>query len=367
MKYPTQSEIRSFCTEQSFERGVKYYEQERIQKLEGEGGDITAIVRGSHDYTVSIDIDDNTIQTTYSCPYDYAGDCKHIVAVLLTVDNRSSESTSETTNSSDSSETVDIEALIDRTPDSELRTFLRDIIADDRDIRDRFLAFAGEEPGKTVYDYKQEIDRLFADAAGHRGLIEYDTRISFSQYYDLAEMHQDRGNVGTSTDIYRALAETIRENQNRIDDSSGHYGRELSRAIERYAETIVEQDYEHAAKRSHVKYLFEEFIGADYGFASDDYSEALRIICTTRADLEYWLELLDTHVSGVDLKPETLKQSVGSSVNRLGVKPRGFPWVSRTLPSDHRPDSLERSGGSRSGRPRPPMPAVAPSEQREGC
>ncbi|SDW40105.1 hypothetical protein SAMN05443574_10399 [Haloarcula vallismortis] len=48
-------------------------------------------------------------------------------------------------------------------------------------------------------------------------------------------------------------------------------------------------------------------------------------------------------------------------VNRLGVKPRGFPWVSRTLPLDHRPDSLEQSDGSRSGRPRPPMPAVAPS------
>jgi len=55
------------------------------------------------------------------------------------------------------------------------------------------------------------------------------------------------------------------------------------------------------------------------------------------------------------------------AVNRLGVKPRGFPWFSRTLPSDHRPDSLERSVGSRSGHPRPPMPAVAPSEQREGC
>lgn len=54
-------------------------------------------------------------------------------------------------------------------------------------------------------------------------------------------------------------------------------------------------------------------------------------------------------------------------VNRLGVKPRGFPWVTRILPSDHRHDSLGQSGGSRSGRPRPPMPAVAPSEQREGC
>ncbi|QIB74285.1 restriction endonuclease [Halogeometricum borinquense] len=48
-------------------------------------------------------------------------------------------------------------------------------------------------------------------------------------------------------------------------------------------------------------------------------------------------------------------------VNRLGVKPRGFPWVSRTLPRYHRSDNLERRRGSRSGRPQPPMPAVSKS------
>jgi len=297
----------------TFERGVNYYERDRIQKLEVEGGDITAIVRGSRDYDISINIDDDTIRTVCSCPYDYAGDCKHIVAVLLAVEDRSSESTVETADSSDSSETVDIEALIDRTPDDELRTFLLELIADDCDIRDRFVAFAGEEPGKTVYDYKQEIDRLFEDAAGRGGMIEYDTRIDFSQYHDLAETHRGRENIGIATDIYRALAETIRENMNRVDESSGYYGRELSRAIEGYAETIVEQDCEHDEKQPHIEYLFEEFIEADYGFASEDYDKALRTICTTRADFEYWLERLDAHVSGVDLEPEALEASVGSS------------------------------------------------------
>ncbi|WP_259535304.1 hypothetical protein [Halalkaliarchaeum sp. AArc-CO] len=100
---------------------------------------------------------------------------------------------------------------------------------------------------------------------------------------------------------------------NRIDDSSGHYGRELNRAIEEYAETITEQGYGHPEKRPHIEYLFGEFIDADYGFATEDYAEALRTICTTRADLEYWLELLDAHVSGVDLEPEALEASVGSS------------------------------------------------------
>ena len=61
-------------------------------------------------------------------------------------------------------------------------------------------------------------------------------------------------------------------------------------------------------------------------------------------------------------------RSVSSSrKSKISVRPRGFPWFSRTLPLDHRRDSLERSDGSRSGRPQPPMPAVAPSSRWEGC
>ena len=54
-------------------------------------------------------------------------------------------------------------------------------------------------------------------------------------------------------------------------------------------------------------------------------------------------------------------------VNRLGVKPRGFPWISRTRLGYHWDDALSRYPRSRSGRPRPPMPAVAPSALGEGC
>jgi len=54
-------------------------------------------------------------------------------------------------------------------------------------------------------------------------------------------------------------------------------------------------------------------------------------------------------------------------VNCLGVKPRGFPWINRTHPRGHQPDSLERSGGSRSAGSHSPMPAVAASEQSATC
>jgi len=302
MDYPTREEIRSLCTEQSFERGRNYYHQGRIQELNIDGGEISATVRGSNDYDVAIDVATDPIRTRCSCPYDYAGDCKHVVAVLLAVKDRDTGTTSGADETEGTlSEAVDIDALVEQTAAGDLRAFLLAVLEDDRDIRDRFVAFTGEETGKTVYDYKQEIDRLFEDAAGRRGMVEYDMHIDFSQYHDLAETHRERDNIDAATAIYRAIGEAIRENLNRVDDSGGHYGRELERAIESYAETIVEQDLDHEQKQPYIEYLCGEFIEADYGFASDYYDDALRTLCTTTDDLEYWLELLDSRVSGVDL------------------------------------------------------------------
>ncbi|TKX74598.1 hypothetical protein EXE46_07800 [Halorubrum sp. GN11_10-6_MGM] len=302
MDYPTPEEIRALCTEQSFERGRNYYQQDRVQELHIDGGEISATVRGSNYYDVAIDVTTDPIRTRCSCPYDYAGDCKHIVAVLLAVDDRDTGTGSNADDSDRTvSETVDIEALVEQTAVADLRTFLLEVIEDDRDICDRFVAFTGEATGKTVYDYKQEIGQLFEDAAGRRGMVEHDTYIDFSQYHDLAETHRERGHIDSATDIYRAIAETIRENLNRVDDSGGHYGREIERAIKSYAETVVEQGLDHEQKQPYIEYLCREFIEADHGFASDYYDDALRTLCTTADDLEYWLEALDSHVSGVDL------------------------------------------------------------------
>jgi hypothetical protein len=147
-------------------------------------------------------------------------------------------------------------------------------------------------------------------------MIDYDTHVDFSQYYDLAETHRERGHVDAATDIYRALAETIRENMNRVDDSGGYYGRELERAIESYAEMVAEQEFDHEEKRPYVDYLFEEFVGADYHFASEDYDDALRTVCTTRRDHEYWLDRLDEHVSGISLDPIDLADRTTGRTDR---------------------------------------------------
>jgi hypothetical protein len=318
MDYPTREAIRSLCTEQSFERGVNYWKQGRIQELDVDGERIRATVLGSRDYDVSIDLENDRIRTRCCCPYDYAGDCKHVVAVLLAVDDRDvdgdTDSVTESTDTLPGS--VDVEALVDQMAVDELREFLLGVLEDDHKLRDRFVAFAGEDAGKTVYDYKQEIGRLFEDAAGGGGMIGYDTHIDFTEYHDLAETHRKRGHVDAATDIYRALAETIRENMNRIDDSSGYYGRELDRALQSYAEAVAEQALDHGRKQPYIDYLFEEFVDADYHFASGDYDDALRTVCTTTRDHEYWLDRLDEHVSGISLDPPDIADRAPGQTDR---------------------------------------------------
>ncbi len=60
------------------------------------------------------------------------------------------------------------------------------------------------------------------------------------------------------------------------------------------------------------------------------------------------------------VSPSADIRQIIDTVNCSGVKPRSFfPWIGRTHPTHHRSGSLQRCGGSRSGRPQAPMPAVA--------
>ncbi|EMA55866.1 SWIM zinc finger family protein [Halococcus salifodinae] len=306
MEYPNQDEIRSLCTHQSYERGVNYHNQGRIQELAINEGELTATVRGTHDYEISITVDDEGVRTYFcSCPYDYAGACKHVISVLLAANKREPEHTtsddSHTAAGSTGPAATDVQSLVEETPAEDLRTFLQELIEDDHDIRDRFVAFAGEDTENTVYDYKEEINRLFEDALSRRGMIEYNTHIDFSHYHDLAATHRSRGHTHEATAIYRALAEAIRENMTRIDDSGGYYGRKLETIIDAYAETITEQPLEHDEKRPYIDYLVAEFIEADYAFVCEDYGDALRTVCTSTSDLEHWFDRLDPHVPDVSV------------------------------------------------------------------
>lgn len=76
--------IRDFSSEKSFARGASYYRQGYVLGLERRGPLLLAAVEGTEEtpYRVSVSLDGD-YKADCSCPYDFGGWCKHIVAALL--------------------------------------------------------------------------------------------------------------------------------------------------------------------------------------------------------------------------------------------------------------------------------------------
>ena len=72
-------------TDVILKRGYDYFNKEKIKKLYQEPYGIAAVVEGSDDYHVTIDLKDKQVTGMYcDCPYANKGHhCKHMAAVLL--------------------------------------------------------------------------------------------------------------------------------------------------------------------------------------------------------------------------------------------------------------------------------------------
>lgn len=72
------------------ERGQNYFNEGKVGAIrQSEPGSFHAKVKGTHNYNVEIQIDENgnIVQADCNCPYEYGETCKHIAAVLFALEN----------------------------------------------------------------------------------------------------------------------------------------------------------------------------------------------------------------------------------------------------------------------------------------
>jgi len=82
----TEKTIRQYSSAQSFQRGSDYYHEGAVTSLVRRGVVLQAEVEGSEvlPYLVCCTFDsDEDLTATCTCPYDWGGWCKHIVATCL--------------------------------------------------------------------------------------------------------------------------------------------------------------------------------------------------------------------------------------------------------------------------------------------
>jgi uncharacterized Zn finger protein len=82
----TEAQIRAMANEKSFERGKSYYQDGALVEPLRQGLELRAECVGSEyePYQISVKLNTKGIEeTSCTCPYDWGGICKHIVALLL--------------------------------------------------------------------------------------------------------------------------------------------------------------------------------------------------------------------------------------------------------------------------------------------
>src|SRR5436305_12284794 len=82
----TEAVIRESTSADSFQRGQQYYQQGTVGDLVQRGNVLQAEVAGSapEPYVISVTLgEDGITEASCTCPYDWGGWCKHIVATLL--------------------------------------------------------------------------------------------------------------------------------------------------------------------------------------------------------------------------------------------------------------------------------------------
>ncbi len=120
----TEADIRAGTISQSFARGQDYYRSGAVSEIARRGNLLTAQVEGSDQapYQIAVTLlDDGSIgSATCTCPYDWGGYCKHIVAVLLTALHSDDEITVK----------PELDTLLAGLTDTQLRRIIRAVAED---------------------------------------------------------------------------------------------------------------------------------------------------------------------------------------------------------------------------------------------
>lgn len=151
------------------ERGYDYYCSEMIEHFGVCNNTISAVVNGTEDYEVEIELKNN-LPENMNCTCPYAEDdnnCKHMAALLFKWDD-------EFKNSAKNNQDENIEEIVNNADEQTVRKFLYDIISNDEIMRLRFLNTVNKNTNKTtLIEYKNLVDSTIDEHCGYEGFIDY--------------------------------------------------------------------------------------------------------------------------------------------------------------------------------------------------
>lgn len=159
------------------ERGLNYYEEGMVESLEETAEGYKAIVNGSEEYSVEIDIDEGNISYMFcDCPYADEGNCcKHMAAVLYEIEGGKTErKPAKDLFQRLADEREELKQVVNRIPEGELRLLVVGLAQGNESLRSRLLTQYTEKiDERHMIKLKCEVDRIAYENSDRSGFVDY--------------------------------------------------------------------------------------------------------------------------------------------------------------------------------------------------
>ena len=228
------------------DRGYEYYIEDAVELQNVTDDHIEAIVSGSEEYEVEIDIyDDNIIDMYCSCPYAKKGyNCKHMAAVLYKWQENKQNLLKQSNSNYSSNSNDNMDNLIKEAKQGEVNEFLGDVLKNDPDLSMKFRKFINHYD-MNINEYQKEIDQIVRSYLGRDYFISYyqaNDFISTMENY----IYQDVTTMIDNGDYLRAFELTcylfLKVGNVDIDDSDGGTGSFADLCFETWNQILDEVD-----------------------------------------------------------------------------------------------------------------------------
>ncbi len=320
--------IMELATANSHSRGVAYARRGAVRQLTSDGDGFRALVQGSHLYTVCLWEQNGAIVSSCTCPYDWGGICKHVVAVMtrLLEVQASSETDIDVQTSFGTPDVVNmsLDGLLDSTTHFQIKIFFRQLVDEFPEVVDKLRDFIGSTAETTVTEdgYRHEITaalkairRKFEIAAMSDPYFEtgevYDQHMflqeELTSFRDLATKYHVQENWLESAKIREALIHAcgqIQQENTSIDENEYDTGygesfqyacfMEARAALMDWASLIPKLKHGQG-KSEAIKRFVALFMSDVYGFGDLYWENAFRQAIHVQADAEMTLNILDAH------------------------------------------------------------------------
>jgi len=130
-----------------------------------------------------------------------------------------------------------VDDILEEVRTEDLRAFVFEECARHPDTRDRLFARFGDAAGRSVEEYREEVDALFEEHTEDYPVVT--GPIDFSAVFEIATEYRERGRYRAAATVYRGIFEAIDDNYHLVEGAYDHFAQQFQTALDGYVECVL--------------------------------------------------------------------------------------------------------------------------------